>query len=695
MPVTSSSRTITVRGFSAARYYALCASAGGTAGATADAYQAFSLALPESGTVEEREDLSALSLLWIENAVAQSQRVTNFLDSVRNGEIPEPLLAQHEIRCDMRLQHTSPALLAHEARTILSALNLKAPLLQLFLTSPSLSCPGCGEPCQSFRSASELVRDIRSDHIANDISISLTSTSATLTDWAARAGFTCELSSNGHQRVLIDSLHAGEQLASRVVQLIQSAWNIPHLIVSVSSAVRETIYAPHGACQRCRHDLPPIYRKRIDELLVNGPTSGTAGYVERGINVAGVTLEALLCTPIAQLSLASPLRDIISEELQQDLCTIGLGVYPLGYSAAKIPPQELASLSVLASFSRAAPLDTTLIDLPHEIFTQERSKNMRNIITRRSKRNGTLIIGDALRKPLQTTGVSVNSIPALTLGTLRIKESAPDHSPGLTIGLGDYYYDPGVANISTREILLALEGAPEGSQVSFETQHKLSPCSIELFSYYGNIRKLVIEELALFEPLTKLFASSLDARIRGLHAKDLSIRSKKRPSASCPTCFAAGVILEKIPGCERPAALPCYTCIGMRFSAPASEVLFRGLSLSEILNSSASQITGVLSALPKTRQVLELLTLLDLNQINLGMPIALLSFSEHRRLQLLKSALLGTLSRPAICIIEYPYAGLSEQHSRAVHELIETRTYAPYTAWIVLTKPSDKALQIN
>ncbi|MEI6517793.1 MAG: hypothetical protein WCN89_03780, partial [bacterium] len=390
-----------------------------------------------------------------------------------------------------------------------------------------------------------------------------------------------------------------------------------------------------------------------------------------------------------------PLRDIVSEELQQDLCTIGLGVYPLGYSAAKIPPQELASLSVLASFCRAAPLDTTLIDLPHEIFTQERSKNMRNIITRRSKRNGTLIIGDALRKPLQTTGVSVNSIPALTLGTLKIKESAPDHSTGLTIGLGDYYYDPGVANISTREILLALEGAPEGSQVSFETQHKLSSCSIELFSYYGNIRKLVIEELALFEPLTKLFASSLDARIRGLHAKDLSIRSKKRRSASCPTCFAAGVILEKIPGCERPAALPCYTCNGMRFSAPASEVLFRGLSLSEILNSSASQITGVLRALPKTRQVLELLTLLDLNQITLGMPIALLSFSEHRRLQLLKSALLGTLSRPAICIIEYPYAGLSEQHSRAVHELIETRTYAPYTAWIVLAKPSDKTLQIS
>jgi hypothetical protein len=73
---------------------------------------------------------------------------------------------------------------------------------------------------------------------------------------------------------------------------------------------------------------------------------------------------------------------------------------------------------------------------------------------------------------------------------------------------------------------------------------------------------------------------------------------------------------------------------------------------------------------------------LDLTHLSLGMPLALLSYSERRRLELLLAALAGKPSRPLITFVDSPYAGLSERHAVAAQSLMESPTLAPHTAWI-------------
>jgi excinuclease UvrABC ATPase subunit len=116
----------------------------------------------------------------------------------------------------------------------------------------------------------------------------------------------------------------------------------------------------------------------------------------------------------------------------------------------------------------------------------------------------------------------------------------------------------------------------------------------------------------------------------------------------------------------------------------AEKLLFRGLSLSQILNSTFSELISVLSALPKSSLPLKLIKLLGLEVLPLGMPLALLSFSERRRVQLVTAALAGqSATRPQVAIVELPFVGLSEKHAHAVEALLRDSDLSPNTCWLV------------
>ena len=83
---------------------------------------------------------------------------------------------------------------------------------------------------------------------------------------------------------------------------------------------------------------------------------------------------------------------------------------------------------------------------------------------------------------------------------------------------------------------------------------------------------------------------------------------------------------------------------------------------------------------------LNLLELLDLQHLQLGMPLSLLGFSERRRMQMLSAAIAGHSAKaPRVVLVELPFAGLSERHAHAVETLLRTPEYAPHVAWVIQT----------
>jgi excinuclease ABC subunit A len=101
----------------------------------------------------------------------------------------------------------------------------------------------------------------------------------------------------------------------------------------------------------------------------------------------------------------------------------------------------------------------------------------------------------------------------------------------------------------------------------------------------------------------------------------------------------------------------CEVCRGKRYNSETLSIQYKGLSISDLLNSTVADAVNVLSSIPQIQAKLQTLMDVGLGYIGLGQPATTLSGGEAQRIKLAKE-----LSRRAtgrtLYILDEPTTGL-------------------------------------
>jgi len=134
----------------------------------------------------------------------------------------------------------------------------------------------------------------------------------------------------------------------------------------------------------------------------------------------------------------------------------------------------------------------------------------------------------------------------------------------------------------------------------------------------------------LLTSIRNLFASMPDAKIRGYKSGRFSFNVK---GGRCETCQGGGerkIEMNFLPD----VYVKCETCEGKRYNRETLEVLFKGKSISEVLNMTIEEGMDFFRSIPAISQKLRTLLDVGLGYVTLGQQATTLSGGEAQRVKL-------------------------------------------------------------
>jgi len=157
----------------------------------------------------------------------------------------------------------------------------------------------------------------------------------------------------------------------------------------------------------------------------------------------------------------------------------------------------------------------------------------------------------------------------------------------------------------------------------------------------------------VMDELRNLFAKTKEAQIRGYTASRFSFNVK---GGRCEKCQGEGEIkieMHFLPD----IMVKCDSCQGQRYNPQSLEILYKGKSISDVLNMSVTEALEFFAPIPKIKAKLQTLHDVGLGYINLGQNAVTLSGGEAQRIKLSKE-----LSRKdtgkTLYILDEPTTGL-------------------------------------
>ena len=157
----------------------------------------------------------------------------------------------------------------------------------------------------------------------------------------------------------------------------------------------------------------------------------------------------------------------------------------------------------------------------------------------------------------------------------------------------------------------------------------------------------------VFTPIREIYAMLPESRARGYKPGRFSFNVK---GGRCEACQGDG--LRKIEMSFLPNVyVSCEVCRGKRYNSETLSILYKGLSISDLLNSTVAEALPFLSSIPQVHARLQTLVDVGLGYIGLGQPATTLSGGEAQRIKLARE-----LSRRAtgktLYILDEPTTGL-------------------------------------
>jgi excinuclease ABC subunit A len=165
-----------------------------------------------------------------------------------------------------------------------------------------------------------------------------------------------------------------------------------------------------------------------------------------------------------------------------------------------------------------------------------------------------------------------------------------------------------------------------------------------------------------FDPIRELFATSPEARRRGLGAADFSFNM---PGGRCEACGGEGRVKVDLQFLAD-AWLVCETCAGRRYRPPVLQVLWRGKSIDQVLDLTVQEALHFFTGQARVTRRLKVLTQIGLGYLRLGQPSSTLSGGEAQRVKL-AAHLLRRPGPRVLYVLDEPTTGL---HMGDVDELL-------------------------
>ena len=134
----------------------------------------------------------------------------------------------------------------------------------------------------------------------------------------------------------------------------------------------------------------------------------------------------------------------------------------------------------------------------------------------------------------------------------------------------------------------------------------------------------------VFTAIRELFASTVDAKVRGYNAGRFSFNVK---GGRCEACEGAGV--KEIEMYFLPdITVPCEICKGKRYNRETLEVKYKGKTISDVLDMTVEEALKFFENIPSIVNKLQSLYDVGLSYIKLGQPATELSGGEAQRVKL-------------------------------------------------------------
>ncbi len=159
--------------------------------------------------------------------------------------------------------------------------------------------------------------------------------------------------------------------------------------------------------------------------------------------------------------------------------------------------------------------------------------------------------------------------------------------------------------------------------------------------------------LKAFDPIRELFASTKDARSRGLTASHFSFNV---PGGRCETCEGEGQIRVEMQFLAD-VFVPCEQCDGKRFKPQVLEVRYRGRNVHQVLDMTVREALSFFAGSPKVLRRLHLLDEIGLGYLRLGQPATTLSGGEAQRIKI-AAHLASRTGERLLYILDEPTTGL-------------------------------------
>jgi excinuclease ABC subunit A len=159
--------------------------------------------------------------------------------------------------------------------------------------------------------------------------------------------------------------------------------------------------------------------------------------------------------------------------------------------------------------------------------------------------------------------------------------------------------------------------------------------------------------LKAFDPIRELFATTKDARARGLTASHFSFNV---PGGRCEACEGEGVVKVEMQFLAD-VFVPCEVCEGKRFKSQVLEVKYRGRDIDQVLDMTVREALTFFSTSPKVLRRLQVLDEIGLGYLRLGQPATTLSGGEAQRIKIAAHLSTQTGDR-VLYILDEPTTGL-------------------------------------
>jgi excinuclease ABC subunit A len=159
--------------------------------------------------------------------------------------------------------------------------------------------------------------------------------------------------------------------------------------------------------------------------------------------------------------------------------------------------------------------------------------------------------------------------------------------------------------------------------------------------------------LKAFDPIRELFATTKDARSRGLTASHFSFNV---PGGRCEACEGEGEIRVEMQFLAD-VFVPCDECDGKRFKPQVLEVKYRGRNIHQVLDLTVREALTFFSTSPKVLRRLQVLDEIGLGYLRLGQPATTLSGGEAQRIKI-AAHLAATGGERLLYVLDEPTTGL-------------------------------------